>query len=94
MDIANVLIQPREALNQPWSRKSCSRRAYAAFNARDMDGALAMHEDVIWANGMDGGNVYGREAGRAYWSNQWTVMPRFGAPATDPVELSERCPGR
>src|SRR5262245_31707429 len=34
------------------------RKAYVAFNARDIDGALAlMHADVAWPNGMEGGTV-------------------------------------
>ena len=34
--------------------------AYAAFNRRDIDGALAaMHPDVEWENGMEGGFVRG-----------------------------------
>ena len=36
------------------------RRAYAAFNAHDIDGALAlMHPDVDWPNGMEGGQSTG-----------------------------------
>jgi hypothetical protein len=36
---------------------------YDRFNARDMETVLtAMHEDVIWANGMEGGHVHGRDA--------------------------------
>jgi hypothetical protein len=32
--------------------------AYTPFNARDLDAALsAMHPDVEWANGMEGGYV-------------------------------------
>ncbi|GAB4386207.1 MAG: nuclear transport factor 2 family protein [Elainellaceae cyanobacterium] len=30
-----------------------------------------MHPDVAWANGMEGGHVYGHEAVRAYWTRQW-----------------------
>lgn len=49
--------------------------AYAAFNARDIDRALAaMHPDVEWPNGMEGGWVHGRDAVRAYWSRQWTMI--------------------
>jgi hypothetical protein len=39
------------------------RRCYAAFNARDLEGALAtMHPEVHWPNGWEGGWVEGREA--------------------------------
>ena len=42
---------------------------YDRFNARDMETVLtAMHEDVVWANGMEGGYVRGREGVRIYWT--------------------------
>ena len=45
------------------------RRAYAAFNARDLEGALStMHVDVKWPNGMEGGTVYGHDGVRQYWT--------------------------
>ena len=48
------------------------RRLYERFNARDMETLLsAMQEDVIWANGMEGGHVHGREGVRSYWTRQW-----------------------
>jgi hypothetical protein len=41
------------------------KRVYDRFNARDVDAVLAvLADDVAWANGMDGGHVYGREAVR------------------------------
>jgi hypothetical protein len=50
-------------------------RVYAAFNARDIDAALAtMDADVVWPNGMDGGYVYGRSGVRDYWSRQWAKI--------------------
>ena len=51
------------------------RRAYAAFNARDVDAALAlMHPDVDWPNGMEGGRVLGRPAVREYWTRQFELI--------------------
>jgi hypothetical protein len=51
------------------------RRAYAAFNARDIDGALAlMHPDVDWPNGMEGGRELGHDAVRAYWTRQFGMI--------------------
>jgi hypothetical protein len=48
------------------------RRAYEAFNARDLDGALApMHPDVDWPNAIEGGRVHGHAAVRAYWAAQF-----------------------
>jgi hypothetical protein len=50
-------------------------RAYAAFNARDIDGALAlMHPDVDWPNGMEGGREHGHAAVRAYWTRQFRMI--------------------
>lgn len=58
---------------------------YDRFNARDMEPVLAaMHEDVVWANGMDGGHVSGREGVRDYWTRQWATI----APQVEPTEFS------
>ena len=55
------------------------------FNARDMENVLtAMDEDVIWANGMEGGYVRGREGVRSYWTRQWAMID----PHVEPVEFS------
>jgi len=51
------------------------RAAYDAFNARDVDGALAtMHPDVDWPNGMEGGYVHGHREVRDYWRRQWALI--------------------
>ena len=51
------------------------RHIYERFNARDMETVLAaLHEDVQWANGMEGGYVHGREGVRAYWTRQWSMV--------------------
>jgi ketosteroid isomerase-like protein len=51
------------------------RQAYAAFNARDIDGALALlHPDVDWPNGMEGGRELGHDAVRAYWTRQFGLI--------------------
>lgn len=58
------------------------QRMYDRFNARDIDGVLAvLADDVAWANGMDGGHVHGREAVREYWTRQWTMV----SPHVEPV---------
>jgi len=49
--------------------------AYNAFNARDIDAALAaMHPDVDWPNGMEGGRVHGHSGVRDYWTCQWSLI--------------------
>jgi ketosteroid isomerase-like protein len=61
------------------------RDIYACFNARDVERVLAaMHEDVEWANGMEGGHVRGRAAVREYWARQWRMV----SPHVDPVAFS------
>jgi ketosteroid isomerase-like protein len=51
------------------------RAAYAAFNARDLDRAIAlMHPDVDWPNAWEGGRVVGREAVSAYWTRQFEAI--------------------
>jgi hypothetical protein len=51
------------------------RRAYDAFNARDIDAALALaRPDVDWPNGMEGGREHGHAAVRAYWTRQFGLI--------------------
>jgi ribosomal protein S18 acetylase RimI-like enzyme len=51
------------------------RRAYEAFNARDIDGALAtMHTNVDWPNGMEGGRLHGYQEVRKYWQRQFDLI--------------------
>jgi uncharacterized protein YndB with AHSA1/START domain/limonene-1,2-epoxide hydrolase len=48
---------------------------YDAFNNRELEAIIsAMHPDVKWANGVEGGFVYGRDAVREYWTNQYKVI--------------------
>jgi hypothetical protein len=64
-------------------------KIYAAFNRRDIDAVLtAMHPDVDWPNGMEGGRVHGREAVRQYWLRQWKQINPVVEPEafhTDPT---------
>ena len=62
------------------------KQIYDRFNARDMETVLAaLHEDVIWANGMEGGHVQGREGVRSYWTRQWAMVD----PHVEPVAFAE-----
>ena len=57
------------------------RAAYAAFNARDIEGALAlMTPDVSWPMAFKGGFVRGPQEVRAYWSAQWREIDPHVAP--------------
>ncbi|MDQ1452831.1 MAG: hypothetical protein QOK38_2697 [Acidobacteriaceae bacterium] len=61
------------------------RHIYDRFNARDIEAVLAaLHQDVVWANGMEGGHVHGRDAVRSYWTRQWGMVD----PHVEPVGFS------
>ncbi len=54
---------------------------YDRFNARDMEAVLAiMHRDVVWANGLEGGHVYGHDGVRDYWTRQWAMIDSRAEP--------------
>ncbi|HEU4993761.1 MAG TPA: nuclear transport factor 2 family protein [Gemmatimonadaceae bacterium] len=62
------------------------RRAYASFNARDIDAVLAlMHPDVDWPNGWEGGWVKGHEEVRTYWTRQWAAID----PRVEPLRFEK-----
>ena len=51
------------------------REAYAAFNRRDIDAALAsMDPDVEWPDMLEGRTLQGTEAVRDYWLRQWETI--------------------
>jgi hypothetical protein len=59
----------------PPEDESLLRRAYAAFNARDVDAVVAlMHPGVDWPNAFEGGRVRGHDEVRAYWMRQFAVI--------------------
>jgi ketosteroid isomerase-like protein len=64
------------------------RAAYAAFNSRDIDSALAlMTSDVAWPRAFKGGFVRGPEEVRAYWTEQWSeISPRVEPTAFYPED--------
>jgi ketosteroid isomerase-like protein len=66
------------------------KRIYECFNARDIDGVLAvLADDVAWANGMDGGHVHGHDAVRRYWTRQWAVV----SPHVEPTGFERMADG-
>jgi hypothetical protein len=65
--------------------------AYRAFNARDIEAALAtMHPDVAWPNGMEGGYVRGHREVRDYWTRQWALID----PCVEPLDFAVEADGR
>ena len=66
-------------------------KAYASFNARDLDGVLSlMHPEVDWPNGWEGGRVHGHEGVRDYWSRQWAALD----PHVEPIGFATDSDGR
>ena len=67
------------------------RAAYAAFNARNIDAALAlMTSDVAWPRAFKGGFVRGPEEVRAYWTEQWSEID----PHVEPLVFHREGSGR
>ena len=63
---------------------------YAAFNKRDINGALAlMSEDVSWPKASEGGRVVGKQAIREYWTRQWAEFD----PLVTVLEVINRASG-
>ncbi len=51
------------------------RKLYDAFNRREIETIIsAMHPNVKWANGFEGGFVEGRDQVREYWTNQLKMI--------------------
>jgi hypothetical protein len=66
------------------------RSAYQAFNARDIQGAVAlMHPGVDWPNAWEGGRVVGRAAVRDYWKRQFAEI----SSTVDPEGFTEETDG-
>ena len=66
------------------------RRAYDAFNARDIEAALVlMHPDVDWPNALAGTRVHGRAEVRDYWARQFEVIDS----RVEPLAFSARANG-
>jgi hypothetical protein len=66
------------------------KKAYAAFNARDITTALTcMHPEVQWPKAFEGGYVSGHEQIREYWTRQWSEIN----PVVQPVAFAVRPDG-
>ena len=67
--------------------KDLIKKAYTAFNERDIDKALStMHPDIQWPKAFEGGYVSGHNEIRDYWTRQWTEIN----PNVEPIEINER----
>jgi len=57
------------------SNQDFIQNLYDSFNRREIETVLSMiAEDVKWANGMEGGFIYGRDNVREYWQRQFEVL--------------------
>ncbi len=66
------------------------KKAYTAFNSRNIDEALStFHADVQWPRAFEGGYVNGHDEIRKYWTRQWTEIN----PRVEPVEIKRRPDG-
>jgi ketosteroid isomerase-like protein len=71
-------------------RQARLRSLYEAFNRREVDACLAaMTPDVDWANGWEGGRIFGRDAVRSYWQRQWAEIDS----TAEPTAVTERPDG-
>ena len=66
-------------------------KAYSAFNERNIDAVLsALHPEVHWSNGWEGGYVNGHDEVRNYWTRQWKELD----PNVEPIGFKERPDGQ
>jgi len=67
------------------------RKAYAAFNARDIPTVLStLHPQVRWAKAWEGDYATGHDEVRAYWLRQWQEVQ----PHVEPTGFEARADGR
>lgn len=78
-------------VNSQTAERQLLVKTYEAFNARDIDTSLAaMHPDVDWPNGMEGGRVDGHGGVRDYWTRQWRMID----PHVEPLRFETDEAGR
>jgi len=67
------------------------KKTYQNFNNRDIDATLAaMHTDVEWPNGMEGGVEHGHKAVHNYWIRQWKILDPHVEPVAFRIEEDGR----
>jgi hypothetical protein len=84
--------EPRRAgIKTKMNAEDLLRRAYDAFDARDIDTVLTvMHPAVVWPNAMEGGCVLGHAGIREYWTRQWSIVD----PHVEPLRITTESDGR
>ncbi len=67
--------------------KDLIKKAYSAFNERDIDKALStMQPNVQWSKAWEGGYISGHNEIKEYWTRQWKEIN----PNVEPIGFSER----
>ena len=67
--------------------KDLIKKAYAAFNERDIDKALStMQPTIQWSKAWEGGYISGHSEIKEYWKRQWSEIN----PMVEPVDFNER----
>jgi len=62
------------------------KRAYRAFNAREVDAVLAlMQSDVDWPNAIENCRAVGKDNVREYWLRQFAVLD----PHVEPIGFAD-----
>ena len=65
------------------------RSAYRAFNARDIEAAVAlMHPEVDWPNAWEGGRVVGHAAVSDYWTRQFAAISSRVEPLSFTIDVA------
>lgn len=73
--------------NEMDSLNNLFQNLYKNFNDRDIGLViLKMTENVKWANGMDGGYVYGHAGVKKYWEKQFRIVSSNVTPLKIDVE--------
>lgn len=69
------------------NREEVIKKAYSAFNERNIDIALStMQSDVKWSKAWEGGYISGRNEINQYWTRQWAEIN----PNVEPVGFTDR----
>jgi hypothetical protein len=77
--------------DQPSPPGDLLRAADAAFDAREIDAALAvLAPDVAWPRAFTGGVARGRAEVQAYWTEQWSEID----PHVEPTAFHPEAAGR
>ncbi len=66
------------------------RKAYSAFNERDIAKALStMQRNVQWSKAWEGGYINGHDEIKKYWTRQWSEIN----PNVEPIGFIKRMNG-